>query len=134
AQEVAVVSEQCASLLKDSAVEMNVPRDVMEVLVGAFQELRDGMTSDGVPIDKPTTILSTAEAVSVALQAALDAWYYGSGNLTAQHLGRHLLGTAIKDNPDDVRKLKQYFDVVIRQRAESDGGAWADFFKARKEF
>ena len=43
------------------------------------------------------------------------------GRLTPEHIGRHLVGAVIKDNPDDVKKLKHYFDVVVRQRSKDQG-------------
>jgi len=132
AQEVSLVSEQCERLLTESAVEMKVQRDVIEVLVTAFHDLREGVTTDGIQVEKPATVMSTAEAVSVALQAALDAHYYGDGAMTSEHIGRHLVGAVIKDNPDDLKKLKHYFDVVVRQRSKDQGGPWSDLGKARK--
>ena len=132
AQEVNLVSEQCRHLLSESSAEVKVGRDVIEVLVTAFHDLREGVTADGVQVEKPATVMSTAEAVSVALQASLDAYYYGDGTLTSEHIGRHLVGAVIKDNPDDLKKLKHYFDVVVRQRSKDQGGPWADLGKARK--
>ena len=70
AQEVTLVSEQCSRLLAESDAPVEVPRDVVELLVTAFHDLREGVTADGVQIEKPTTVMSTAEAVSVAFQAA----------------------------------------------------------------
>jgi MoxR-like ATPase len=130
--EVSLVSEQCASLLRESSAEVSVAREVVEILVTAFHDLREGVTADGVQVEKPTTVMSTAEAVSVALQASLDAFYYGDGTLSPEHIGRHLVGAVIKDNPDDLKKLKHYFDVVVKQRAKDKGGAWAELAKARK--
>ena len=83
AQEVNLVSEQCQHLLAESAATVQVGRDVIEVLVTAFHDLREGVTADGVQVEKPATVMSTAEAVSVALQASLDAYYYGDGTLTS---------------------------------------------------
>jgi MoxR-like ATPase len=131
-QEISLVCDQCAALLRDSAADVAVPREVIEVLVTAFHDLREGVTADGVQIEKPTTIMSTAEAVSVALQASLDAYYYGDGVLSPEHIGRHLAGAVIKDNPDDLKKLRHYFDVVVRQRGKEKGGPWAGLAKARK--
>ena len=130
-QEVALVTEQCQELLREAAAEVRIGQDVVEVLVTAFHDLREGVTADGVQVEKPTTVMSTAEAVSVALQASLDAFYYGDGQLTAEHVGRHLAGAVIKDSPDDLKKLKHYFDVVVRQRSKDPGGAWAELGKAR---
>src|SRR5262245_41420230 len=67
AQEVNLVAEQCQHLLRESAAEVKVERDVIEVLVTAFHDLREGVTADGVQVEKPATVMSTAEAVSGAL-------------------------------------------------------------------
>ena len=130
--EISLVTEQCERLLAESQAQIAVERDVVEVLVTAFHDLREGITADGIQVEKPTTIMSTAEAVSVALQASLDAYYYGGGKLTPEHVGRHLTGAVIKDSADDLKKLKHYFDVVVRQRAKDKGGVWEEFGKARK--
>jgi MoxR-like ATPase len=132
AQEITLVSEQCMQLLAEADAEVKIGRDVVEVLVTAFHDLREGVTADGVQVEKPTTVMSTAEAVSVAFQAALDAFYYGDGKLSPEHVGRHLVGAVIKDNPDDLKKLKHYFDIVVRQRSKDKGGPWAELGKARK--
>lgn len=131
AQEINLVSQQCEVLLAESTAKVEVERAVIEVLVTAFHDLREGVTADGVQVEKPASVMSTAEAVSVALQASLDAYYYGDGKLTSEHVGRHLVGAVIKDNPDDLKKLKHYFDVVVRQRGK-EPGPWADLAKARK--
>ncbi len=131
-QEVSLVSEQCHQLLAEAGAEVKIDRKVVEVLVTAFHDLREGVTADGVQVEKPTTVMSTAEAVSVALQASLDAFYYGTGSLSTEDIGRHLVGAVIKDNPDDLKKLKHYFDIVVRQRGKDQGGPWADLGKARK--
>ena len=81
AQEVALVTEQCRMLLEESGASVEVERDVIDVLVTAFHDLREGLTADGVQVEKPTAVMSTAEAVSVALQSSLDAFYYGDGTL-----------------------------------------------------
>jgi len=132
AQEVALVAEQCQLLLGEAGAAVEVDRDVVEILVTAFHDLREGITAEGVQVEKPTTVMSTAEAVSVALQAALDAFYYGDGRLSPAHIGRHLVGAVIKDNPDDLKKLKHYFDVVVRERGKAQGGLWTELANARK--
>jgi len=132
AQEIRLVADQCQALLAESEAEVEIPLDVIEVLVTSFHDLREGVTADGVQVEKPATVMSTAEAVSVAVQASLDAYYYGEGRLTPEHVGRHLVGAVIKDNADDLKKLKHYFDVVVRNRAKEEGSPWAELGKARK--
>lgn len=131
-QEVKLVSVECQRLLAESSVEVTIEREVIELLVTTFQDLRAGVTAEGVQIERPSTVMSTAEAVSVGLQAGLDAFYYGERRLTPEFIGRHLAGSAIKDNADDLKKLKHYFDVVVRERSKTKGGVWESFLKARK--
>jgi MoxR-like ATPase len=130
--EIDLVKRECERLLEQSAVELSVDRSVIELLVTAFQDLREGKTAEGVQVEKPSSVMSTAEAVSVAMSAGLDAFYYGGRLLAAEHVARHLAGAVLKDNPDDLSKLKHYFDVVVRQRSKERGGPWSDLLNARK--
>ncbi len=130
--EVDLVRAECARLLADAGAPAALERDVVELLVTTFQDLRAGVTSEGLQVEKPTTVMSTAEAVSVALSAALDAHHYGKGKLGPAELGRHVAGAVLKDNPDDLQKLKHYFDVVVQRRAKDRRGLWEEYWKARK--
>jgi MoxR-like ATPase len=130
--EVDLVVRECERLLAQSSVQLSVDRSVIELLVTAFQDLREGKTAEGIPVERPTSVMSTAEAVSVAMSAGLDAYYFGGRRLIAEHIARHLAGAVLKDNPDDLSKLKHYFDVVVRQRSKQQGGTWTDLLNARK--
>lgn len=131
-REVEVVTDQCQSLLAGAGAVVKLDVDVVQLLVTAFHDLREGVTVEGTQVEKPSTVMSTAEAVSVAFQAALDAFYYGDGKLNADCIGRHLVGTVIKDNPSDIKKIQHYFDVVVRARGKSLGGAWAELSKVQQ--
>ncbi len=131
-QEVELVARECDRLLRESVAPAQVDRGVVELLVTVFHELREGITAEGIQLERPSTVLSTAEAVSVGLAAGLDAYYYGEGRLTPSHVARHLAGAVLKDNPDDLKKLKHYFDVVLRQRSQKEGGLWTELHEARK--
>jgi MoxR-like ATPase len=130
--EVELVQRECRRLLGEARAEVAVERAVIELLVTAFHDLREGKTGEGTQFEKPAAVLSTAEAVSVGMSAGLDAFYYGEGRLTPDRVARHLAGAVLKDSPDDLQKLKHYFDVVVRQRGKSVGGPWAEFYSARK--
>lgn len=130
--EVTLVGQEADRLLKDSEAPVAIDPKVMELLVTAFHDLRDGVTAEGIQIEKPAAVMSTAEAVSVAMSAGLDAFYYGGKKLTAEFIGRHLAGAVLKDNPDDVKKLQHYFDTVVKQRSKDHGGPWKEFLEARK--
>lgn len=75
---------------------------------------------------KPTTTLSTAEAISVALDAALHAKFFGSGQITSGHVARNLVGAVVKENQDDLAVLKEYAVLVAKKRGVDDK-QWREF-------
>jgi MoxR-like ATPase len=129
--EIELVQRQTNALLADAGIEVECPPDVIGLLVTAFNDLRRGATEDGVVIEKPAAVMSTAEAVAVGFAACLDAYYFGGRKLTGEHVGRQLIGTVLKDNAEDGKKLTHYFDVVVKPRARR-AGAWDACFNARK--
>lgn len=131
AMELRLVKGQTESLLRDSAVTVECPMDVLELLVTTFNDLRHGRTEEGTVVEKPSTVMSTAEAVAVSHSAALDAAYFGNGKMESGHVARQLLGTVLKDNPDDLKKLKHYFDVVVKARGKGSK-TWQQFYEAKK--
>jgi len=131
ALELKLVLEQTEALLRDAGVQVECPPDVVDLLVTTFEDLRHGRTQEGAVVDKPSTVMSTAEAVAVGFAAGLDACYFGSGRLESEHVARQLLGTALKDNPEDAKKLRHYFDVVVKARAKQ-ARSWQSFYAARK--
>jgi len=131
AMELRLVKEQTESLLRESTIKVDCPTDVLELLVITFNDLRHGRTEEGTVVEKPSTVMSTAEAVAVSHSAALDAAYFGNGRMESGHVARQLLGTVLKDNPDDLKKLKHYFDVVVKARSKGNK-TWQQFYEARK--
>ncbi|HEU5200594.1 MAG TPA: hypothetical protein VFU32_13230, partial [Ktedonobacterales bacterium] len=130
--EVKLVMEQTERLLAEANAPIKVERDVVELLVTTFHELREGTTAEGKQLERPSTTLSTAEAVSVGLAGGLDAYYYGDKELTSNAIVRHLAGAVIKDNADDLKRLRHYFDTIVQQRSQEKGGSWQHYYQARK--
>ncbi|MFG1818941.1 AAA family ATPase [Kribbella sp. NPDC049174] len=127
-----LIKQQTAALLAQSNVEARLSDDVVELLVTAFHDLRDGVTAEGTVIERTSAVMSSAEAVAVGYAAGLDAEYFGGGEVGGEHVARQLIGTVLKDNPDDGKKLRHYFDVVVKQRAKSDD-RWHRVLDARRE-
>jgi MoxR-like ATPase len=132
ALEMRLIQDQTSALLEVAQVDTRLEPDVVELLVTAFHDLRDGVTHDGVAVERPTAVMSSAEAVAVGYAAALDAHYLGDGTVGGEHVARQLIGTVLKDNPDDGTKLKQYFDMVVKPRARR-GSTWKSMMAARDE-
>ncbi|MEQ1831389.1 MAG: AAA family ATPase, partial [Pirellula sp.] len=129
-QEMALVQQEANRHLSRSSVPITLSEDLTEVLVTTFRELRQGKTVDGKGIEGVSTVLSTAEAVATASAAGMHAYYYADGTLTPSHLVQYLVGSVLKDNPDDLKKVRHYFDNVIKSRKT---GCWQAFFHARDE-
>ncbi len=129
--EVKLVMDQICAQLAAAGVEVAVPEDVVDLLVTTFHDLRAGRTEDGTQLEKPSTVMSTAEAVAVGVSAGLDARWFGDGAMRSEHVARQLIGTVLKDNADDEKRLRQYFDVVVKGRAK-DSALWKAYYDARK--
>ncbi|HEY7311208.1 MAG TPA: AAA family ATPase [Gemmataceae bacterium] len=128
-EEMALVQRETDKLLARAGVPRSLPAEMTEVLVTTFHELRTGQSSDGNALETLTTAMSTAEAISTGYAAGLHAWYYGGGAVRAEHLVQHLIGTALKDAPDDLKKVRHYFNHVVKGR---DGRGWKAYYEARE--
>ena len=131
ALEKKLVLEQTKKHLSDLETNVKIKMDVIDLLVTTFRDLREGRTEDGIIVQKPTTIMSTAEAVSVGVSAGLDATYFGENTIQPEHVVKNLIGTVLKDDREDEKKLREYFEVVIKKRAQLNN-RWKDFYRARK--
>ncbi|MCB9684585.1 MAG: AAA family ATPase [Alphaproteobacteria bacterium] len=131
-QEVEVVRSQVAERTRGTPAERTgMDDDVLELLVTTFHELRSGKTVDGVALDRPSTAMSTAEAVAVGQHAALFAAFFGEGAVKPEHVVLQLAGTAAKLDADDRKVLRGYFDVAVKPRASRELGLWKAYFAAR---
>jgi MoxR-like ATPase len=127
--EMALVQRETDRLLRRAQVPVAIKQEMTELLVTTFHELRSGKTGDGKALETLSTVMSTAEAVSVGYAAGIHAYYYGGGQVTPEHLVQSLLGSALKDAPEDLKKLQHYFNHVVRGRR---GDAWKAYYEARK--
>ena len=132
--EVELVRREAGALLTSHGADTDLDPDVVAVLVEAFQDLRSGRTRDGRPVDRPSTVVSTAEAVSVCLAAGLDARYFGDGGVRIDALARHLAGAVFQDRADDLVKLRHYLHTVAAARAGRGkrGKLWKELHAARR--
>ncbi|MDO6823615.1 AAA family ATPase [Marinobacter sp. 1_MG-2023] len=127
--EIGVVLREVRRANDRAGISVDLDAEIIEFLVTMFHELRNGQTMDGRSTDRLAgAALSTAEAVSVAHAASLNAWYYGGGSMTVEQLMHHIIGSALKDHPDDRRRLKHYFETAIAQR---EGEVWAQVWALR---
>jgi MoxR-like ATPase len=81
--ELELVRREAARLLERSGVPVMPSIDLVEVIVTAFRELRSGTTTDGKSLEQMSSVLSTAEAVSLTHALGVRAWYLRSGEPNA---------------------------------------------------
>jgi MoxR-like ATPase len=127
-QEAAIVERRSAELLVDLGVPSEVPRDVVRLLTTVFSELRRGQTIDGkAKVKSPSTVLSTAELISVVADGALIGSFFGQGQPTIQDCFGALVGTVAKENQADLAVLHEYLETVAKPRGDR---LWRDLYAA----
>lgn len=127
--EVEIVRTRSKELLERYRIAARVEEPVLKLLATVFRELREGVTADGVSVQKPSTTLSTAEAIGVALDAAIHSRHFGSGAVGADSIGRNLVGSIVKEDLGDLKVLKEYLNLVAKKRAGADP-LWKTFYDA----
>jgi len=130
ATELALVRREAARLLERSGVPEAPPDDVLEILVTTFRELRSGELSDGTRMESLGAALSTAECVAVAHAVGVRGYYTRGGAPTAADVVQALAGTAAKDDPEDLRRIRRYLEQRVKAK---EGAHWEAFYAARHE-
>jgi MoxR-like ATPase len=138
AREVALVRKQAQAALARVGEPLAVDDAVIEALVTAFRDLRNGRTDEGHVVEKPATVMSVAEAVSVASALGLQRAYFPEAE-PARLLPGYLLGVVEKDDPKDRGRLLAYWDGPVKRRSEGAGGLtperaalWRTLFELRR--
>ncbi|MEV5986959.1 DUF5682 family protein [Streptomyces sp. NPDC052051] len=125
--ELALVEAEATALLRQSGVEPAPRRDVLEVLVGTFRELRAAGQRQGQS-ERMNTVMSTAEAVSVAHAVGVRGWFLRGEPGDAADVVASLAGTAAKDSPEDLARLRRFLEQEVARRP---GPQWRALHDAR---
>jgi Mg-chelatase subunit ChlI len=127
-EELHLVRREASRLLARSGVPRVPQDDVLDVLVTCFRELREGLTSDGGGMERLSSAMSTAEAVSVAHAIGVRGHFLRGDTGRPEDIVECLAGTAAKDNAEDLVKLRRYLEQKASKRS---GKAWQAFYAAR---
>jgi MoxR-like ATPase len=130
--EVKIVQQRAAELLERYNLPAKLSPPVIELLATVFREIRNGKTHDGVSLKKPSTTLSTAEAIGVALDAALHSRFFGGGEVGPADIARNMVGMVVKEDQEDKVSLKEYATLVAKKRGAKEK-AWKEFHDALVE-
>jgi MoxR-like ATPase len=127
--EVKIVQQRSEELLRRYDLPAKISPPVIELLATVFREIRGGKTADGVSLKKPSTTLSTAEAIGVALDAALHARFFGGGEVGPADVARNMVGAVVKEDQEDRAALREYATLVAKKRGAAQP-AWRAFYDA----
>lgn len=126
-----LVERQATAALERVGSSLQVDAAVLEALVTAFRDLRVGRTAEGWAVERPGTVMSTAEAVGVATSLGLQGAYFGDSRDVVSLLPAFLLGVVRKDDPQDQARLLGYWDSAVKRRAESGAAVWGQLWELR---
>ncbi|MGZ3422590.1 MAG: AAA family ATPase [Polyangiales bacterium] len=131
ARETALVKKQAEAALARVEQPLKVDDAVLEALVTAFRDLRSGRSQEGWSVEKPSTVMSTAEAVGVASAIGLQSAYFPTDRDPLTLVPGYLLGVVLKDDPKDRGRLLAYWDGVVKRRAETKARVWQQLLELR---
>src|SRR2546429_2133595 len=130
-EERALVRRQAEASLARVGADRPVDEVVIDALVTIFRDLRLGRSVEGWAVERPGTVMSTAEAVSVATSLSLEAAYLGDGGDALSLLPGYLLGVVRKDDPRDQARLLGYWDSAVKRRASAGSDPWRRLWERR---
>ncbi|WP_405482672.1 AAA family ATPase [Streptomyces sp. NBC_00009] len=129
--ELDLVRRQSKAAVERAGAAYQLDDMVLDVLVTAFRELRSGRSAEGWEVERPSTVMSTAEAVSVATALGVAAAYFPGDRDALALLPGHLTGVVRKDDPADAARLLGYWDGAVRRRAEEGSATWRTLWDLR---
>lgn len=112
-----IIVEQVESLSKENNINFKINEDVALVVATIYNELRNGISSEGIKFNTPSNVMSTAEAVSVFYQTLISSYYYGDKEVSISNLVSNISSAVTKENNDDLVVLKNYFNTVVKEKA-----------------
>lgn len=130
--EVQIVRQRAGELLGRYRLPAEVPPKLAELIATVFREIREGRSADGVSLKQPSTTLSTAEAIGVAVESALRASFFGKGKVGGGDIARNIVGSVVKEDASDLAALREYATLVAKKRAAKDAD-WDSFYQGLQE-
>ena len=124
--EIDIVRQRCADLIERQKLKVNLDDTILDLIVTVFRELRVGKSEEGVALKSPGTTLSTAESIACVLEAVIHAHYYGDGTVGPEEIALNVSGSMVKEDQNDKKALKEYLDLVVKKRGETDS-MWKAF-------
>ncbi len=123
-----IVLKRAGDILARMGFEIQLPNDVLDLLVTVFQELRSGKSSSGGKFAPISSVMSTSEEISVLLDSAIYAYFFGKRKLGAEYIARTIVDAIVKDDKDNLAKLQEYINIEVKAKA-SKSSTWKEFLE-----
>ncbi|CAN5442199.1 AAA family ATPase [soil metagenome] len=129
--EVSIVMKRVAEI--GSQLELPAPppaEAAVARVVQIFQELRKGQTLDGKQkVKAPSSLLSTAEAISLLGSGMALAGHFGSGKVDDRDIAAGIHSAVMKEDTKDLGAWTEYLENIMKKR----GKEWEGLYKACRE-
>ena len=99
--EIQIVRQRSAELLGSYGLSQEIPPKIAELITTVFREIREGKSHEGVSLKQPSTTLSTAEAIGVAVESTLRASFFGKQKVGGGDIARNIVGSIVKEDLGD---------------------------------
>jgi MoxR-like ATPase len=127
-----IVLKRTGELLSKIGFKIQIPEDSIDLLVTVFQELRTGQSEIGSNFTPISSVMSTSEEISVLFDSAIYAKFFAKEEVEPKHITMTLLDAVIKDDKENKAKLREYFEIVAKFRAQNSK-RWDQFYKSFKK-
>lgn len=131
--EAEIVRFRTTELLRRHAIDLDVPPNLLDILLQSFADLRTAAASATSEDDKLESALSTAEQIGVLEDAILHSQFFGDRVLKAGTLANSLVGSLARRQPEDLAILNKYWHGVVEPRSKKDGGEWTEFMDGGRQ-
>ena len=129
-QEIDLVRTRAHAALNETGNDAEVDSRLLDILVTTFRDLREGRTEEGWNVERPASVMSTAEAITVAAAITRQGAFFPRSRDPVSLLPGYLLGVVLKDNQEDRDRVLAYWDGPIRRRGERDA-LWKRMYDLR---
>lgn len=123
-----IVTHRTRELLRDRHIPVEVPRDLVDLVVTLFTELRTGQSMDraqGFRASKGD--LSNAQAIAAVLGGCLSSSMFRKGAPGPGDLAPWVVRTVARDDASGMDPLREYVSVMSSHRRHA---RWPEFLEA----
>jgi len=122
-----IVESRVNDHMENLNFKIQIPDDVYSLVTTTFQELRTGLSQEGRSFNQISNVMSTSEEISLLLDSCIYSNFFGNKKLGAREIALHFLDTIVKDDKQNIHKIQEYLQMIVRPRSLTTG-IWQSFF------